>query len=74
MGLFDLGLRVQAVQVGDNGDNEGRVHTSLVPLARLYVGPAVLHARMTINLGTAGGTPFGNAGTWGVSVGLGFQF
>ena len=74
VGMFDLGTRFQLVQVGDNGDNEGRVHTSIVPFARLFVGPAVIHARFNLNLGTAGGTPFGAAGTWGVSLGLGFQF
>ena len=73
-GRFDLGLRFQLVQVGDNGDNEGRVHTSIVPLARLHLEPAIIHSRFNLNLGTAGGTPFGSAGTWGWSLGISFVF
>ena len=68
--LFDLGARFQLVQVGDNGANEGRVHTSFVPLVRLNINPVTVEARFNVNLGTAGGTPFGAAGTWGATFGL----
>ncbi len=75
VGMFDLGVRFQLVQVGDSGDSEGSIHTSIVPLARLYVGPAVVHGRFNLNFGTGGNnSPLAAAGTWGFSFGIGFNF
>ena len=71
VGKFELGARLQLVQAGDNAQNEGRVHTSIVPLLRLLIDPVVVESRFTLNLGTGGGDAFGTAGTWGLTVGLG---
>ena len=74
VGLFDLGVRLQVVQVGASGATEDYVQTSIVPLIRLFLGPAVIQTQFNINFGTEGNTTFGDAGTWGLSLGLGFTF
>ncbi len=75
VGLFDLGLRLQAVQVGASGESEAYVQTSMVPLVRLFLGPAVIETQFNFNFGTqSSSTTFGSGGTWGLSVGLGINF
>ena len=73
-GVVDLGVRLQAVQVGASGLTGAYLQTSLVPLARLFVGPARLELRFNFNFDTPHGTTFTERGTWGLSVGAGARF
>ncbi len=74
IGLFDLGLRLQAVQVGAVGPQDTYLQTSLVPLARLYLQPFILLTEFNFNFDTPHGTTFGDSGTWGFKIGLGVDF
>ena len=71
IGLFDVGLRLQAVQIGSSGPQDTYLQTSLVPLARLYLQPFVFITEFNFNFDTPHGTTFGNHGTWGFKIGLG---
>ena len=73
VGWFDLGMRLQAVQVGSSGPEEAYLQTSWVPFARLFIDRVVLLAHFNFNFDTPHGTTFGEAGTWGVMLGGGIE-
>ena len=74
VGLFDLGLRLQAVRVGASRELDAYLQTSLVPVVRLFLGPAILEALFTFNFDAPHGTAMGERGKWGLSIGAGFRF
>ncbi len=69
--MFDLGMRVQAVQVGDSGVTDGYLQTSLVPFVNLFLFDEQLKIgfQFNFNFGDPTSTAFGDSGPWGLTIG-----
>lgn len=74
VGLFDLGLRAQVVQVGQSRTRDGYLQSSLVPVVRVDFGNLVLDARFNFNFNSPHGLTFANEGIWGLTIGASLRF